>query len=61
MNNKMNIEETYSTVADVSNSLYNLARNQVIDAEDYAEIKQTVQLLYSQIGRAILSSNKGDK
>ena len=58
MNNKMDMNEIYDAVSDISNSLYNLNKNGAIYQEDYRNLKIIVDDLYSEIGATILYGKK---
>ena len=58
MNNKMDMNEIYDAVSDISNSLYNLNKNGAIYQEDYKNLKIIVDDLYSEIGATILYGKK---
>ena len=54
MNNEMTLDEIYTAIADISNSLYNLRKYNKISGPDYGWLNTLVQKLYSSIGMAML-------
>ena len=58
MNNKMDMNEIYDVVSDISNSLYNLNKSGAIHQGDYINLKIIVDDLYSEIGATILYGKK---
>ena len=54
MKNKMTLDEIYSTVADICNSLYNLNKEEKISQPDYVYLKSIAEKFYSAIGSTIL-------
>lgn len=54
MKNKMTLDEIYTVIADVSNSLYNLKKEDKISLPDYIYLKRIAEKFYSSIGSAIL-------
>jgi hypothetical protein len=57
----MTLDEIYTTIADVSNSLYNLRKENKISNPDYNCLKKMVESLYSLIGTVILYPEAEEK
>jgi len=54
MRNKMTLDEIYTVIADVSNSLYNLKKEDKISLPDYVYLKRMAEKFYTSIGSTIL-------
>jgi len=60
-NHNMSLSDIYETVANISNSLYNLQKNQILSRDAYLEMKPLVEKLYSSIGWTILFERRSNE
>ena len=60
-NHNMSLNDIYETVANISNSLYNLQKKQILSQDSYLEMKPLVDKLYSVIGLTILFERKSNE
>jgi hypothetical protein len=58
MNSKMNLEEIYQAIADISNSMYNLKKEEKISKGDYKSVKEVLKELEYEVKMIILYGGK---